>query len=264
MDMVKVRTLPLPAPMSPSHPTRLQPAFTLIELLVTIAIIGVLATLIIGGVGRSRQRANESKCVANLRQLVLGWQLYGNDNGGVPVPISGSTIASDPERRYAGWISRLLPYLGAGNIDELLKCPAAPRPSSTGSQGTASTAWRWSNGSREFSSGYGLNARWYGDSETFAPGDENFFKRLMNAEVNGGPVFSDATWIDFQRSSPPADFQKGSGCAMVRHGGKGVHMAFAPGNVRLVTMGELYSVLRLRPVETMNPGWIEKVPHEYR
>jgi prepilin-type N-terminal cleavage/methylation domain-containing protein len=250
--------------MSPCHSTGSQRAFTLIELLVVLAIIGVLVALISSGLGRSRQRANDARCLGNLRQLIVGWQLYAGEHGGVPLPVSGSTSESDPGRRYGGWISRLLPYLGGGDIDALLTCPAAPRPSPSRSQGTASTAWRWSNGSREFSSGYGLNARWYGDSETFAPGDDNFFKRLLNAEANGGPVFSDATWVDFQRSAPPADFRTGSGCAMVRHQGKGVHMAFATGSVRLVTMGELYSTLKLRPIETINPGWIGNVPPEYR
>jgi prepilin-type N-terminal cleavage/methylation domain-containing protein len=253
-----------PALFPPVPPALPQRAFTLIELLVVIAIVAVLAALISGGLGRSRKRANDARCAANLRQLIVAWQLYGNENGGVPVPVSGSTTASDPQRLYGGWISRLLPYLGAGKIDALLTGPAAPVPAISQGPGTATTGWRWSNGAREFSSGYGLNARWYGDSETFAPGDENFFRRMVNGEGVAGPVLSDSTWVDFQRTSPPADFQKGSGCAMVRHQAKGVNMAFAPGNVRFVTMGELYSTLRLRPVETMNPGWIANVPQEYR
>jgi prepilin-type N-terminal cleavage/methylation domain-containing protein/prepilin-type processing-associated H-X9-DG protein len=54
--------------------------FTLIELLVVIAIIGILASMLMPVLGRSKQRAQGVQCLSNLGQMSLGWQLYASDN----------------------------------------------------------------------------------------------------------------------------------------------------------------------------------------
>lgn len=57
-------------------------AFTLVELLVVIAIIGILAGLIVAGLGKVRASARQSGCLTNLRQIGVAWQLYLSDNRG--------------------------------------------------------------------------------------------------------------------------------------------------------------------------------------
>lgn len=59
------------------------PAFTLIELLVTIAIIAVLAALLLPALGKAKESSRSAKCLSNLRQLHLSWQLYIDDHDGV-------------------------------------------------------------------------------------------------------------------------------------------------------------------------------------
>jgi prepilin-type N-terminal cleavage/methylation domain-containing protein/prepilin-type processing-associated H-X9-DG protein len=53
--------------------------FTLIELLVVIAIIAILAAILFPVFARVREKARQSSCQSNLRQMTLGMQMYAQD-----------------------------------------------------------------------------------------------------------------------------------------------------------------------------------------
>jgi len=54
-------------------------AFTLIELLVVIAIIAILAAILFPVFARAKEAAKKSKCLSNLDQLGLAFDMYLND-----------------------------------------------------------------------------------------------------------------------------------------------------------------------------------------
>ncbi|MGN6366661.1 MAG: type II secretion system protein [Phycisphaerae bacterium] len=60
--------------------------FTLIELLVVVGILAVLMGLLLPALGRARERARTTKCLANLKAIGTGLVAYqaGNDNFVVP------------------------------------------------------------------------------------------------------------------------------------------------------------------------------------
>ena len=89
--------------------------FTLIELLVVISIIGLLASVVLVAVNKTRMKARNARRVADIRNIVNALELYYNDNGYYPISPGGSwawygwATCWPPEASGPDWISGLSP-----------------------------------------------------------------------------------------------------------------------------------------------------------
>ncbi len=75
--------------------------FTLIEMLVVVGIIAILASLLLPALARAKAKANQTKCLNNIRQLDMALTMYAADHDG-----------EYPARRIQpnAWPQRLQPY----------------------------------------------------------------------------------------------------------------------------------------------------------
>jgi len=96
--------------------TNKRKAFTLIELLVVIAIIAILAAILFPVFAQAREKARQTTCASNLKQIGLAAIQYAQDYDEVQVP------AIDYDS-YTFWPLFLQPYLKSWGV---VTCPDSP------------------------------------------------------------------------------------------------------------------------------------------
>ena len=109
--------------------------FTLIELLVVIAIIAILAAILFPVFAQAREKARESSCLSNCKQIATALQLYTDDyDENFPAMAGvdsyyGSIAGGFWNVSAASGMSLLNPYI---KNDKLYICPSAAKHPKTG------------------------------------------------------------------------------------------------------------------------------------
>src|SRR6184192_1344804 len=106
--------------------------FTLIELLVVIAIIAILAAILFPVFAQAREKARQTACLSNLKQVGTGLMMYAQDYD--------ETLPAQPnevpkfwlDTAGTNWCRGVLPYIKSRQV---YICPSAGREMYTGASG---------------------------------------------------------------------------------------------------------------------------------
>ncbi len=171
--------------------------FTLIELLVVIAIIAILAAILFPVFARAREKARQTSCLSNMKQIGLGVKMYVSDyDSKYPREWYGALPDGNYATRGLNYREMLLPYI---KNDQIWLCPSR--------EGTFYTChysgYSWGRGTNSWlgrlhGGSYGLNAGNYGRPAGSRP---NGISGAQESDIDdaAGTVFvieSDCLWMN--------------------------------------------------------------------
>jgi prepilin-type N-terminal cleavage/methylation domain-containing protein/prepilin-type processing-associated H-X9-DG protein len=196
--------------------------FTLIELLVVIAIIAILAAILFPVFARAREKARQSSCLSNHKQIVLAWMAYAQDYDETLCPQSAGTGQPAPMNRV--WSQTLLqPYIKSFQV---WYCPSMSNAGVGGCEDRHHTGIGYNWGGVPNSDAGWLAGRKLADisrpAELCAFGDANC--------MGFGP-YNMVSFVGWQTDTIGPQMPGGSG--YIRHN-EGLNVAYADGHAKWV------------------------------
>lgn len=91
--------------------------FTLIEMLIVIAVIGILASIVLVGLGPIQKQARDSRRVSDLRQIQTALEIANSKNSTYPIS------AANPTTDMATWNAFATLLKGASGVNNIPNDP---------------------------------------------------------------------------------------------------------------------------------------------
>lgn len=167
-------------------------AFTLIELLVVIAIIAILAAILFPVFAQVREKARETACISNLKQIGLGVTQYAQDFDESLPPLVGfdpAGKANNNDGNMARWMDMVYPYV---KNTQVFTCP------SYSTRDSQWVAYYYVTDPRRGGAGSGFNSWYFG---TYCINNSYFAN--LNTDPQEGPFNPIAKKL--QQITNPAD-----------------------------------------------------------
>ena len=204
-------------------------AFTLVELLVVIGIVAALMAILLPALGKARTAARQTRGLSDLRQLLLGYTMYHQANGGAvllghtPAVVNGWAVSvEDPASRQTfGYpVSDRYPWRLAGTVGRVWEVVHShdgvpPRPLATD---TASAAFLKAY-TLSLTPTFGLNAVYVGGDADYGGfvGDQPNTSRHVVFKAN-----------QVRRPSSLIVLADTAAAGIPALGGQGYHLLMAP------------------------------------
>src|SRR5438093_11195852 len=93
-----------------AHPRKTWRGFTLIELLVVIAIIAILAAILFPVFAHAREKARQTSCLSNLKQLSGAMLMYAGDYDERFPPVVARDSRQQRNLYLMSWMHMIEPY----------------------------------------------------------------------------------------------------------------------------------------------------------